>query len=337
MMADSSLAPASGTPAAIARSTKVLRTFVSEWGEELEEVACPVCHATDARPVVTSYDMLYRQPGTYNVVRCAACSLVYVNPRPTPSALGVHYPDDYFPYKAPENEPPFARKMAEASARDMARQRMLRLERAIGRLGADTQLIDVGCGLNYLLQAIKAERGAVGTGIDMKANMVARIRERQGMPAILGTLHEAKLPAGKLDLVTMIEYLEHEPDPPSMLAEARRVLKPGGHVAIEIPHYAGWPARVFKSRWANLDVPRHLVFFEPETLRRALAEQGLEMLSYQPFTMRFHFGINLLLALGARGIGRNPFAPLFATWLSLPFLPFQRWLPEFTLAVARAV
>jgi ubiquinone/menaquinone biosynthesis C-methylase UbiE len=227
--------------------------------------------------------------------------------------------------------------MAEASARDQAKQRMLRLERMIGPLGPHTQLIDVGCGLNYLLSTIKAERGAVGTGIDMKEQMVARIRDRLGMPAIQGTLHEARLPAAKLDVVTMIEYLEHEPDPPGTLAEARRVLKTGGHVAIEIPHYAGWPARVFKSRWANLDVPRHLVFFEPDTLRSALAKHGFEMLSYQPFTMRFHFGINLLLALGARGIGRNPLAPLLATWLSLPFLPFQRWLPEFALAVARAV
>lgn len=322
---------------AFSRSTTILRTFTSDWGEELEEVACPTCAATDATHVLESRDALYRQPGRYNLVRCANCSLVYVNPRPTPAALGVHYPDDYMCYKAPEDEHPLVRGMSEASARDWAKKRLLRLERVTGRLSPETQLVDIGCGLNDLLLTIKNERGAIGTGIDLNQRMVERIRQRLGMPAIQGSLADAGLPDGKLDIVTMIEYLEHEPDPLSTLAEARRVLKPGGYVAIEIPHYAGYPARLFKSRWSNLDLPRHLVFFEPDTLKNTLAKQGFEMVSYEPFTMPFHFGISLVFVMGGLGLGRNPLAPWLASSVGWPFLPFMHWLPEFALAMGRAV
>ncbi|HKU40025.1 MAG TPA: methyltransferase domain-containing protein [Polyangiales bacterium] len=328
---------ADSTPA-LSRSTKIIRTFVSDWGEELEEVACPVCEATDAKFVLKSRDALYGKPGSYPLVRCASCSLVYVQTRPTPRALGPHYPDDYFCYKAPEDEHPWLRRAAESSARDCAKGRVLRLEHAMGQhVQPDTRLIDIGCGLNDFLQMVREQRGAVGTGIDMNERMVRRIRERLEMPAIQGTLLDAGLPDGELDVVSMHEYLEHEPDPLRVLAESRRVLKTGGHVAIEIPHYGGLPSRLFKSRWSNLDLPRHLVFFEPDTLRKTLASQGFEMISYQTFTLPFHFGISLVFVLGGLGLGRNPIAPWLAVALGWPFLPFQRWLPEFGLAVARAV
>lgn len=319
------------------RSTKIIRTFTSDWGESLEEVACPTCAASDATLLLESRDPLYGQPGRYRLVRCNACALVYVNPRPTPDALGIHYPDDYLCYQAPEDGPALFRKMSEASARDWSRKRLARLERVVGRLQPAAAIADVGCGLNDLLHMIKLERGVIGTGIDIKERMVKRIRERLGMPAVQGSLSDARFEDGQLDLLMMIEYLEHEPDPAGLLAESRRVLKSGGHLAVEIPHFTGAPAKLFKSRWSNLDLPRHLVLFEPETLRRTFADHGFELVSYQPFTMPLHFGISLVFMLGGFGLGRNPFAPWFAAALGCPFVPFMRWLPEFAFAVGRAV
>jgi SAM-dependent methyltransferase len=206
----------------------------------------------------------------------------------------------------------------------------------IGRVAPDAQIADVGCGLNDLLVMIKNERGPIGTGIDLKESMVTRIHDQLGMPGVLGTLADAHFADGQLDLVTMLEYLEHEPNPGAVLAESRRVLKTGGHVAIEIPHI-GLPARLFKTNWSNLDVPRHLIFFDPQTLARAFADNGFELISYVPFTVPLHFGISLVFMLGGHNLGRNPIAPLLAALLGLPFLPFLRWLPEFAFAVGRAV
>jgi ubiquinone/menaquinone biosynthesis C-methylase UbiE len=320
-----------------APGSAVLRTFVNEHGEERQEVACPLCRTTDAELLFEGKDLLYAKPGVYPVVRCKACTLSYVNPRPTFAALAAHYPDDYFCYVPPDASPALLRPIIESMARDNTLRRLELIERVVGRLGPDAQITDVGCGLNDLLFQIKKERGATGVGVDMKDTMVERIRTKQQMPVFHGTLEQAGFESGRFDLVTMIEYLEHEANPMDVLREARRVLKKGGHLALEIPYPGGWPARAFKNRWSNLDVPRHLVFFDRPTLSRALAEHDLELVSFETFAIPFYIGTSVLFWLGGHDMMRNTvITPLLAGLLGAPFLPALPWLHEFAFAIARA-
>lgn len=317
---------------------EVLRRFSSEHGELQEEVACPLCGSKRSQRVLEAQDVLYAKPDTYPVVRCEDCSLAYVNPRPTFESIGAHYPDDYFCYRLPEEVPALFRGMARSGAREVATRRLRMLERSTGRLTPEQRLVDVGCGRNDLLALIAKERGAQGVGIDMKDSTVAYVRDKLQMPIIHGTFLDAKLEDASYDIVTMMEYLEHEAHPLSVLAEARRVLKPGGYVAIEIPDPSGWPARTFKNRWANLDVPRHLVFFDQGTLEQALKKQGFELLRYDTFTRPLYIGISVLFWLGHTNSIRNPIStPLLSMLLGAPFLPALPWLHEFAFAVARAV
>lgn len=315
---------------------RVLRRFVTEHGEALEDVACPLCGGLDRAVLFEGGDLLYGKPGSYPVVRCGDCEMQFVSPRPTFEALGAHYPDEYFCYVSAEEGPAALRPILRNLERSQALRRLRHIEKAIGRIEADATIVDVGCGLNLLLQHIKESRGAVGIGVDLKETMVERATA-MGMPIAHGTLVEAGLETGRFDLVTMIEYLEHEREPLGVLAEARRVLKPGGHLAIEIPNIEGLPARMFKSRWSNLDVPRHLVFFDRKTLTRALETVGFELVAYETFSMPMYFGLSVMLWLGRRNIMRNLFVTqVLAGFLGAPFVPALPWLPEFTFAVARA-
>src|SRR5688572_2520125 len=122
------------TAATPVKNARVIRRFDSEHGEAQEEVACLLCGSADHTPVFDSRDVLYDKPGTYRLVRCNDCSLSYVNPRPRFEALIEHYPDDYFCYAAPEAQPGFFGKMAEANARRLTQKRLHRLEGMIGRI-----------------------------------------------------------------------------------------------------------------------------------------------------------------------------------------------------------
>jgi SAM-dependent methyltransferase len=315
----------------------VVRSFVSEHGEAQEEVTCPLCGAADANLLFEGQDLLYGKPGTYRVVRCTACTLMYVNPRPTFASLGAHYPDDYFCYVSADDSAPLLRPIIKSLARGSTLRRIELIEKTIGRITPEMQILDVGCGLNELLYEIKKERGAVGTGVDMKDTMVARSREKLDMPIVHGTLESAHFDTGRFDLVTMIEYLEHELNPSNVLAESRRVLKTGGHVAIEIPFPGGWPARKFKNRWANLDVPRHLVFFDKETLAKAFEAHDFELVSFETFAIPFYVGTSALFALGGHTSMKNTFlTPLLAGMLGAVFLPALPWMHEFAFAVGKA-
>jgi SAM-dependent methyltransferase len=317
---------------------RVLNRFVADYGEELEEVACPLCDSTSATFVFEARDVLYNTAGKYRLVRCDACGLSYVNPRPTLAALGSHYPDDYHCYRPVEDAPRWMQPLARLEVRQQAAGRLKGIERTLGRISADTAIVDVGCGRNPLLQLIQELRGARGLGIDMKPEAVAYVRDVLNMPVKQGTLLDAKLEDAQFDMALMINYLEHEPDPMRVLAEARRVLKQGGHLIIEIPDPEGPPARWFKSRWANLDLPRHLVFFDRKTLKRALAESGFEVVDHHRYTMPMYIGFSMFLGLGGSNMMRHWEAiSALAYSLGAPFLPATPWLPEFSFVVARAV
>lgn len=328
----------STSPAEPRTPLQVLRRFVADYGEELEEVACPLCGTADASLALEARDVLYNTAGTYRLVCCDACGLKFVNPRPALDALGKHYPDDYHCYRAVEDAPLWLQPTARMEVRAAAAGRLRSIERVIGKLRADMEILDVGCGRNVLLELIQRTRGARGLGIEMKTETAQYVRDVLNMPVINGTLLDAQLQSARFDLLVMLEYLEHEPDPLRILSEARRVLKPGGHIAIEIPDPEGLPARLFKDRWVNLDLPRHLVFFDRKTLRRALAETGFEIVSHRSFALPGYIGYSLFLSTGASNLMRHWDAiSALAYTLGVPFIPALRWLPEFSFVVAKAV
>lgn len=302
-----------------------------------EAVPCPLCEADAPEFVRYGRDRLFAQPGRYRLVRCTACGLNYVSPRPTIEGLARHYPDSYFCYTPTEKAFLLLRPFLWALGAGLSSHRLAMLERVTGRLSPDTELVDVGCGINALLRHVHRRRGCLGIGVDFNAEAVAYVRDRLEMPIAHGTLHDAQFEAERFDLVTMTEYLEHEPNPRAVLTEARRITRPGGHLAIEVPHIGSLPAKVFRSRWSQLDLPRHLVFYTPETLKEMLARCGYRLLAVQTFGVAFSVGGSVLQTLGFKHLGRMTFLDAMLTGVAgFPFLPLLPVLREFMFAVARA-
>jgi SAM-dependent methyltransferase len=306
--------------------------------EAQESVPCPLCGADDAVHDLTVRDRMFWRPGEYNIVRCKRCDMRYLSPRPTLAALGAHYPDDYFIYNKPEDDPPWARAMSQWFDDFYWKRSVRRIEKVIGPLTPEMKLADVGCGLNQLLAMIKRLRGCEGTGIDFKADVATYVRDVMKMPCVQGTLHDAHFADASLDLVTMNEYLEHEPYPRSVLQEARRALKPGGHVSIEVPYSDGLPARMFGTRWSQIDCPRHLMHFTKKTLPDMLSRSGFEVIHVDTFEIPMMIGFSAVHCLGFRLPGPLAFHAALALLASIPFyLLAYPWMDEFMHVVARAV
>jgi SAM-dependent methyltransferase len=305
--------------------------------EALEDVPCPLCESRDSRLCFRSCDVLYGAPGTYAVVACNACGLKYVNPRPTSDALAKHYPPDYFASRPPEAMPPSQRWFHALQLKSAALTRLRKIERVAGRLGPGMRLLDVGCGLNELVRQTILLRKADGLGLEFNPAVVKYVSEIRKVPIAQGSLNTGTFKDGEFDVVSMMQYLEHEPNPRDVLAQARRVLKPGGHVIIEIPYIDGLPGRLFGPRWGALDVPRHLVFYNRDTLGHMLEKTGFELVHSHTFGLPLAIGVTFAVLAGHRHLNRiSPFGTLLMAIAATPFIPFASVLPDFMFAIGRA-
>jgi SAM-dependent methyltransferase len=92
--------------------------------------------------------------------------------------------------------------------------------------------VDLGCGAGHTGAAL-ADAGCEVTAVDLDPAMLAAARARS--PAL--HVHHADaaatgLPAGAFDLVVARHTLHHHDDPDAALREARRLLRPGGRMAL---------------------------------------------------------------------------------------------------------
>jgi ubiquinone/menaquinone biosynthesis C-methylase UbiE len=221
--------------------------------------------------------------------------------------------------------------------RSQARRRLQQIESVTGKLARGTHALDVGCGRGELLARLQQERGCACEGTDLNEAVLAAVHAELGIPVHRGWLPELGLPAGSFDLVSMTEYLEHETQPARVLAEARRLVKPGGYVAVEVPDMSGPVGRWFKHNWWQIDAPRHLMFFSPLTLTKALEQAGFEVARVRRYGMITSMGYSLLQAMGFHYHGANKLSYLsLSAALGLPFVPFLPLLPDFMMVVARA-
>lgn len=154
------------------------------------------------------------------------------------------------------------------------------------RVGSGVHVLDVATGPGYVAAAA-AGRGARVVGVDFSAAMLAEARRHH--PAIdfqAGDAAALPFPDSTFDAVVMSFGLLHLGHPDQALAEARRVLRPGGRIGFTVwarPEEAIGFGIVLSAiqHHGRLDVPLppgppFFRFSDPEECRRTLLAVGFE-------------------------------------------------------------
>lgn len=125
------------------------------------------------------------------------------------------------------------------------------------------RLLDIGTGTGRMLELL-GPRAETATGIDLSREMLAFARARLSEVGLSrASLHQAdmtRLPfaSGSFDLVTLAMVLHYADHPDEVLAEAARVLAPGGTLAIIdlAPHGDAALLRRLAHRWPGFPAPQ---------------------------------------------------------------------------------
>lgn len=200
--------------------------------------ACWVCGGGDLRPVHTAIfelseyarqdpELARYTDATVALVRCAACGFGQ------PAALPAL--EDYFGrmYDQRWSAEWIATEFSTSYKDLIFRTVLAALER---RVPADGRtLLDLGAHVGRLLK-LAAERGWAAEGVELNPSTAAFAARATGLP-----VHrmDARALAGegrRYGAVTLIDVLEHIPEPVAALEAARTVLAPGGWIAVKVPH-----------------------------------------------------------------------------------------------------
>jgi 2-polyprenyl-3-methyl-5-hydroxy-6-metoxy-1,4-benzoquinol methylase len=230
-------------------------------------VPCNLCGAQDTTPRLVGRDRQFSHEGAFRVVRCKGCGLVYLNPRPGPKDLEPHYPAEYYQAMG-TNDPQNLRGLTRLGL-DMW------LRHHIPPFVPGGRVLDIGCAGGYYLSVLR-QLGWGVHGVEIAPAQAQHAREQFGLDVRTGAAEVvlAEFPDGHFDVITMWHVLEHLADPSGVLAEAYRLLKPGGRLMLEVPNFRSLSKFIFRTYWFPLELPRHLYHFTPQTLAAMLTKAG---------------------------------------------------------------
>jgi SAM-dependent methyltransferase len=245
--------------------------------ERLEYVSCLLCGGDDT-------EVLSESPGTERkIVRCRRDRLIYLNPRPDAESILNFFSEWKFIANRDQDWYEFYKSL---------RRGILRREaRLIKRFKPEGgNLLDVACGMGTFLENFLSPPRWRLFGVDQSRLGIETAAALDGVKLIGGTLREAHYPDSFFDAVSILDALYYFSDPLLDILEVRRILKPDGLFAIEIPglHYnlfkdRGPIALALHGQWWSLNPKlNRLYYFSPTAIRKLLAKAGFRVVQVVP-------------------------------------------------------
>ncbi len=209
---------------------------------------------------------------TWSLSRCLDCYYIFANPCPEAEFLSSVYREVVDP--AYEEEA--------AGRRYNFRRILRRLSRFAPQKG---WLFDVGAATGLFLDEAK-QKGWRVSGVEVSQWAVDQAREKYGIHLYQGSFETLALGQEFYDAVTLIDILEHTPNPKEIAEKAYQILKTGGIIVVVTPDFDSLTAHLAGRRWWHFR-PGHLGYFNRQSLRKILELTGFSILSWKRYSWTF--------------------------------------------------
>lgn len=155
---------------------------------------------------------------------------------------------------------------------------------ALDLVGWNRRVLELGAASGHMTRAL-AERRCEVTAIEYDADAAADIGSAAAQ-VIVGDLNDLRVfddLTPTFDVILAGDVLEHLSRPDEVLARVSRLLRPGGHVVVSLPHIGHVDARLslFQGDWEyrpwGLLDDTHTRFFTLKSIERMVRHAGLVM------------------------------------------------------------
>ncbi|MFP4083162.1 MAG: class I SAM-dependent methyltransferase [Candidatus Aminicenantes bacterium] len=234
-----------------------------------ENTPCQICSNSELITIQSSY--VFMNSIELNLTRCPECGLVFLNPQPTSTEAENLYSKEYFiRWYGTEKKREFSKNFF----RNLLRGNKIKAK-------ASERLLDVGCGMGFFLEVAR-EWGWHAQGVEISKYAARYCKEHLHFNVYSGTLETANYPKDYFDIITAFDFLEHISNISRFLSEARRILKEDGIFMVLVPNYQSLVFQLDRiiCKWMKLplsNVPEHLTYFTPYTLRRLLEKSSFRI------------------------------------------------------------
>jgi 2-polyprenyl-3-methyl-5-hydroxy-6-metoxy-1,4-benzoquinol methylase len=207
--------------------------------------------------------------------RCGECRTLWVEDPPEQTA-SLYGGERYFtnPEFAPPEDGSFLGYKDYLADRPHIEAKFAEVLEHVERFVPPGRLLDVGAGPGFLLSAAR-DRGWQVRGVDLNEWAAAYARESLGIEVTAETLEHAGFEDASFDAVTMMDLVEHVAEPSALVAEAARVLRPGGVLAVLTPDAGSPVSRALGARWPEVKrAGEHLVLLSVQGAASVLGRAG---------------------------------------------------------------
>lgn len=278
---------------------------------QIVEVSCPFCQSSDRKVLQANLiDVEDGITGRYTIAECLKCQLRYLFVTPSPDSLVHCYIRDYHVRSIKR-----LRWLPKRLYRLRSELRYRKLRHYL-RERVPSALLEIGCGSGEFLSLLENKwRSATKLyGFDIDVDRIDR--PENSRIQILCEPWEQYFQPEQLDAVVLFNSLEHFSDPLALLRKVIIFLRPEGRIFGVVPNADSLWSRVFPRHWAGLQVPRHQIFFQRQTLRVMLEAAGFRNceihLGYDPGDLSLSLGnwLSDVLNLGTPARQSPLFLPL---------------------------
>lgn len=246
---------------------------------------CLICKGP-SMPYMRGQDFLYKtNTSTYTIHKCTVCGSQQLCPIPDTKTINTFYPASYYSYHptAKNSRKNLFQKIREKIVDIHHNPRSSKnvyfiLAKLLQHfpLGIPLQhtknnsFLDIGCGDGSTIRLLRAY------GWKCRGYEMGKKSEKEGI------FYDANIINTQFDIATfdhirIWHVLEHVPNPHEFIQKVYTLLSPNGTVTIAIPNTASIYASMFGTYWYNRDIPRHIVNYNPKSLRILLESNGLSI------------------------------------------------------------